>query len=111
MSSDMPDETKSPAPPPPEGEPKPTAEQPATPGGVKATPSGSVQSETKTAPDKPARGPLPQLPLPRRNLLAAAPATPAAQACCCSCETCRSGAYAVGFADGREAQGRIWIGD
>jgi NADH-quinone oxidoreductase subunit C len=50
----MPDEIKSPTPPPPEGEPKPTADQPASPGGVKATPAGSVQSETKAAPDKPA---------------------------------------------------------
>src|SRR5579864_2168729 len=49
----MPDETKSPSSPPPEGEPKPTADRPATPGGVKATASGSVQSETKPAPDKP----------------------------------------------------------
>jgi NADH-quinone oxidoreductase subunit C len=48
----MPDEIKSPSSPPPEGEPKPTADQPAAPGGVKATPSGSVQSETKSAPDK-----------------------------------------------------------
>jgi NADH-quinone oxidoreductase subunit C len=48
----MPDEIKSPTPPPPEGEPKPTADQPPTPGGVKATPSGSVQSETKNAPDQ-----------------------------------------------------------
>jgi NADH-quinone oxidoreductase subunit C len=45
----MPDETKSPTPPPPENE-KPTAEKPATPGGVKSTPSGSVQSETQTTP-------------------------------------------------------------
>src|ERR1700730_5031725 len=49
----MPDETKSPSSPPPEGEPKPTADRPATPGGVKATSSGSVQSETKTIPNKP----------------------------------------------------------
>jgi NADH-quinone oxidoreductase subunit C len=48
----MPDESKSPSPPSPEGEPKPTADQPATPGGVKPTASGSVQSDTKTAPDK-----------------------------------------------------------
>jgi NADH-quinone oxidoreductase subunit C len=55
----MPDEIKSPSSPPPEGEPKPTtAAQPATPGEVKATPAGSIQSETKPA--------------------AAAPATPAA---------------------------------
>src|SRR5581483_2013960 len=48
----MPDETKSPSTPPPENE-KPTAGQPAIPGGVKSTPSGSVQSETKTTPTKP----------------------------------------------------------
>ena len=68
----MPDETKSPSSPPPEGEPKPTAEKPATPGGVKATPSGSVQSETKTPPEKPA--PTPETP----QKAAAAPAAPAA---------------------------------
>ena len=68
----MPDETKSPSSPPPEGEPKPTADQPATPGGVKATPSGSVQSETKTPSEKPA--PTPEKP-PKA---AAAPAAPAA---------------------------------
>jgi NADH-quinone oxidoreductase subunit C len=69
----MPDEIKSPSSPPPEGEPKPTADQPATPGGVKATPSGSVQSETKSAPDTPA-APSASQPKPA----AAAPATPAA---------------------------------
>jgi NADH-quinone oxidoreductase subunit C len=68
----MPDETKSPSSPPPEGEPKPTAEKPATTGGVKATPSGSVQSETKTPPEKPAS--IPETP-PKA---AAAPAAPAA---------------------------------
>jgi NADH-quinone oxidoreductase subunit C len=68
----MSDENKSPSPPPPEGEPKPTADRPATPGGVKATPSGSVQSETKPAPDKPAAPAAPPKPA------AAAPATPAA---------------------------------
>jgi NADH-quinone oxidoreductase subunit C len=65
----MPDEIKSPSSP-PEGEPKPTADQPATPGGVKATPSGSVQSETKPAPDQPAAAAAPPKP--------AAPAVPAA---------------------------------
>jgi NADH-quinone oxidoreductase subunit C len=50
----MPDEIKSPSSPLPEGEPKPTADQPAVPGGVKASPSGSVQSETKTSPEQPA---------------------------------------------------------
>ncbi|HEX4785461.1 MAG TPA: NADH-quinone oxidoreductase subunit C [Candidatus Sulfotelmatobacter sp.] len=68
----MPDEIKSPSSPPPEGEPKPTADRPATPGGVKATPSGSVQSETKPAPDKPAA------PATSPKPAAAAPATPAA---------------------------------
>src|SRR5579863_6519268 len=48
----MPDEIKSPSSPPPEGEPKPTAEQPAAPGGVKATTSGSVQADVKTPSDK-----------------------------------------------------------
>jgi NADH-quinone oxidoreductase subunit C len=75
----MPDETKSPAPPPPEGEPKPTAEQPATPGGVKATPAGSVQSETKAAPEKPASGPAVATPATPPKPVAAAPATPAAK--------------------------------
>src|SRR5438477_2971951 len=68
----MPDETKSPSSPPPEGEPKPTADRPATPGGVRATPSGSVQSETKNAPDKPAAPATPP------KTAATAPATPAA---------------------------------
>jgi NADH-quinone oxidoreductase subunit C len=49
----MPDETKSPTPPPPGGEPKPTADQPAKPSGVQATPSGSVPAETTTTPNKP----------------------------------------------------------
>jgi NADH-quinone oxidoreductase subunit C len=48
----MPDETKSPSSPPPDGQPKPTADQPATSGGVKATASGSVQSETTAAPSE-----------------------------------------------------------
>jgi NADH-quinone oxidoreductase subunit C len=69
----MPDEIKSPSSPPPEGEPKPTADQSATPAGVKATPSGSVQSETKPAPDKPA---VPSATPPKPA--AAAPAAPAA---------------------------------
>jgi NADH-quinone oxidoreductase subunit C len=66
----MPDETKSPSSPSPEGEPKPTADQPSVPGGVKATPSGSVQSETKVPPDKPAPSSTPAAPA------AAGPATP-----------------------------------
>jgi NADH-quinone oxidoreductase subunit C len=81
----MPDETKSPSIPPPEGEPKPTADQPATPGGVKSTPSGSVQSETKTTPTKPA--PLSETSTPTKAATppaaakpaTGAPATPAAK--------------------------------
>jgi NADH-quinone oxidoreductase subunit C len=78
----MPDETKSPSSPPPKGEPKPTADQSASPGGVKATPSGSVQSETKTPPEKPA--PTPETP-PKAAAAPAAsaatkPAAPAAKA-------------------------------
>jgi NADH-quinone oxidoreductase subunit C len=76
----MPDETKSPSSPPPEGEPKPTAEKPAIPGGVKATPSGSVQADVKTPPEKaesPAVTPAP----PKAAAPVAAPAAkPAAPA-------------------------------
>jgi NADH-quinone oxidoreductase subunit C len=75
----MPDEIKSPTPPPPEGEPKPTADQPATPGGVKSTPSGSVQSETKTTPTKPSPQPETSTPTTPPKPAAAAPATPAAK--------------------------------
>jgi NADH-quinone oxidoreductase subunit C len=79
----MPDETKSPSSPPPEGEPKPTADQPATPGGVKATPSGSVPSETKTLAEKavptPATPPKPAAAAPAAPA-AAKPAAPAAKA-------------------------------
>jgi NADH-quinone oxidoreductase subunit C len=71
----MPDEIKSPSSPPLEGEPKPTADRPATPGGVKATPSGSVQSETKPAPEKPVPAATPPKPAAAAP---AAPATPAA---------------------------------
>jgi NADH-quinone oxidoreductase subunit C len=67
----MPDETKSPSSPPPEGEPKPTPDQPVTPGGVKATPAGSVQSEIDAPPETPA--PAPSSP---PKPAAAAPATP-----------------------------------
>jgi NADH-quinone oxidoreductase subunit C len=65
----MPDEIKPPSTPPSEGVPKPTADQPAVPGGVKANPAGSVQSETESAPDKPA---------PDKSATAAAPPKPAA---------------------------------
>jgi NADH-quinone oxidoreductase subunit C len=68
----MPDETKSPTPPPPENE-KPTADKPATPGGVKSTPSGSVQSET-TAPTKPSPSSEPTT--PPKPAAASAPAKP-----------------------------------
>jgi NADH-quinone oxidoreductase subunit C len=66
----MPDEIKSPTPPPPEGEPKPAADQPASPGGVKASPSGSTQSGTE--PPTAAAPPTPAKPA------AAAPAAPVA---------------------------------
>jgi NADH-quinone oxidoreductase subunit C len=71
----MPDEIKSPPSPPPEGEPKPTADQAAVPGGVRATASGSVQSDTKAPAEKPASPP--SSPVPPKPA-AAAPATPAA---------------------------------
>jgi NADH-quinone oxidoreductase subunit C len=71
----MPDETKSPSTPPPEGEPKPTADRPATPGSVKSASSGSVPSETKTTPT-PANPPA-QPTTPTVPAKAAAPATPA----------------------------------
>jgi NADH-quinone oxidoreductase subunit C len=68
----MPDEIKSPSSPPPEGEPKPTADQPAVPGGVKATASGSVQSDSKLpAETSPPTTPVPTAPNP-------SPAAPAA---------------------------------
>jgi NADH-quinone oxidoreductase subunit C len=76
----MPDETKSPSVPPPEGEPKPTVDRPATPGGVKSTPAGSVQSETKTTPNQPsppAETSTPATP-PKPPAAAAPPAKPAA---------------------------------
>jgi|SRR5579862_4116003 len=53
----MPDETKSPSPPTPQGDSQPSAEQPAVPGGVKATPSGSVQGDVKTPSEKAAAPP------------------------------------------------------
>jgi NADH-quinone oxidoreductase subunit C len=71
----MPDEIKSPAPPPPEGEPKPSADKPAVPGGVKATSSGSVQADVKG----PAEGAAPSTPAATSpKPAAAAPATPPA---------------------------------
>lgn len=75
----MPDETKIPTPPPPENE-KPTADKPATPGGVKSTPSGSVQSETTTTtPTKPSPPSEVTTP-PKAAAPAAPPAKPAAPA-------------------------------
>jgi len=73
----MPDETKSPSTPPPDGEPKPTADQPATPGGAKSTPSGSVQSETKTTPNKPS--PPAETEGPPKAAAPGKPATPPAK--------------------------------
>jgi NADH-quinone oxidoreductase subunit C len=73
----MPDETKSPTPPPPENE-KPTADKPATAGGVKSTPSGSVQSEATTAPTQPS--PPAETSTPPKAAAPAAPAKPAAPA-------------------------------
>jgi NADH-quinone oxidoreductase subunit C len=48
----MSEEAKSPSSPPPEGEPKPTVDKPAVTGGVKATTSGSVQSDPKASAEK-----------------------------------------------------------
>jgi NADH-quinone oxidoreductase subunit C len=70
----MPDEIKSPSTPPPDGEPKPTADQPAILGGVKATASGSVQSDDKLPAEKPA---APAAPAPPTVPAAAKPAPPA----------------------------------
>ncbi len=80
----MPDETKSPSSPPPQGQPKPTADQPTTPGGVKATASGSVQSETnlpapetKAAETKPEVAPAATTAThPKPAAASATPATP-----------------------------------
>jgi NADH-quinone oxidoreductase subunit C len=76
----MPDETKSPSTPPPEGEPKPTADQPAKPSGVRATPSGSVQSETTTTPAKPSPPAATTPATPPKAAAPAAPSKPAAPA-------------------------------
>jgi NADH-quinone oxidoreductase subunit C len=66
----MPDDPKSPSTPPPEGEPKPTADKPAVPSGVKATASGSVQADVKTPAEK--EGTVPVAAKPAST----APATP-----------------------------------
>jgi NADH-quinone oxidoreductase subunit C len=73
----MPDETKSPSSPPPGEDPRPAADQPATPGGVKATVSGSVQSEQKTPAEKPAAAPSAAA-TPPKPAAPAPPAKPAA---------------------------------
>jgi NADH-quinone oxidoreductase subunit C len=66
----MTDEIKSPSLPPPEGEPKPAADQPVVPGGGKATTSGSVQSDPKAPAEK--------SPSPASNVAPKPPATAAA---------------------------------
>jgi NADH-quinone oxidoreductase subunit C len=65
----MPDEIKPLSPLPPEGDPKPTPDQPAIPAGVKATPAGSVQSQPTSPP--------PAAPAPPATPAAAKPAAPA----------------------------------
>jgi NADH-quinone oxidoreductase subunit C len=75
----MPDEPKSPSSPPPEGEPKPTADQPAVPSGVKATASGSVQSDPKASGEKPSPPPS-SIPAQPAAAPPAAPAKPVAAA-------------------------------
>jgi NADH-quinone oxidoreductase subunit C len=72
----MPDEIKSPSTP-PEGEPKPTADKPAVPSGVKATPSGSVQADVKTPAEKPAPDAAAAPPKPAAAPPAAKSAAPA----------------------------------
>jgi NADH-quinone oxidoreductase subunit C len=78
----MPDEIKSPTPPPPEGEPKPAADKPASPGGVKASPSGSTQPGSETpvaaAPPAPAKPAVAAPAAPAAAKPAAAPPKPAA---------------------------------
>jgi NADH-quinone oxidoreductase subunit C len=58
----MPDEPKSPSSPSPQGEPKPTADKPAVPGGVKSDVAGSVQSDPKAPAEKPVSPPQPVVP-------------------------------------------------
>jgi NADH-quinone oxidoreductase subunit C len=70
----MPDETKSPALPPPEGEAKLSAEKPAAPAAQKASAAAPASSETKPA-DKPA---APAKPAPAGASPAASSASPAA---------------------------------
>jgi NADH-quinone oxidoreductase subunit C len=67
----MPDEIKTPSSSPPEGESKPSADKPAVPGGVKATDSGSVQSDPKS----PTEAPSASSPVPPKPVAPAAVAT------------------------------------
>ncbi|MFZ1010058.1 MAG: NADH-quinone oxidoreductase subunit C [Candidatus Sulfotelmatobacter sp.] len=69
----MSEEAKSPSSLPPEGEPKPTADKLAVPGGVKATTSGSVQSDPKASTEKSVSAEKPASPTPPQ-----APPKPAA---------------------------------
>jgi NADH-quinone oxidoreductase subunit C len=73
----MPDEIKSPSSPPPEGDPKPTADKPAAPGGVKATVSSSVQSDPKPSAENPAAPPA--APVPPKPAVATPASPPAAK--------------------------------
>jgi NADH-quinone oxidoreductase subunit C len=73
----MPDEIKSPSSPTPDGEPKPTASEPAIPGGVKATASGSVQADDKLPAEKPAPSPSAVAPPAAKPAAPAKPVAPA----------------------------------
>jgi NADH-quinone oxidoreductase subunit C len=76
----MPDEIKTPSSTPPEGESNPSADKPTVPGGVKATDSGSVQSDPKSPPPTPsASAPVPPKAATQAPV-AAAPTKPAAAA-------------------------------
>jgi NADH-quinone oxidoreductase subunit C len=72
----MPDEIKSPSSPPPEGEPKPTADQTAVPDGVKATASGSVPSDPKISTEAPSEKPASPVPPKPASTAVATPAAP-----------------------------------
>jgi NADH-quinone oxidoreductase subunit C len=69
----MPDEIKTPSSTPPKGESNPSADKPAVPGGVKATDSGSVQSDPKSPAETPsASSPAPPKPVSPAPVAAAA---------------------------------------
>jgi NADH-quinone oxidoreductase subunit C len=76
----MPDDIKSPSSPPPEGEPKPAADQPASLGGVKAAPSGSHEAGPASSETKPAAPAAPASPPKPATAAAAAPAAKPAAA-------------------------------